>query len=57
MAFGVADYDDSFEAGALAGAGLFLHGFDLEGRIKLADLLEDERVGKKEGVLGLGLSV
>ena len=29
---GVANDDDGFEAGALAGAGLFLDGFDLVGR-------------------------
>ena len=29
VAFAVAYYDDGFEAGALAGTGLFLDGFDL----------------------------
>lgn len=30
MAFGVADDDDGFESGALTGAGLLLHGLDLQ---------------------------
>jgi hypothetical protein len=30
VAFGVTNDDDGLEAGALAGAGLLLHGFDLE---------------------------
>lgn len=37
VAFGVADDDDGFKAGALTGAGLLLHGFDLcgEGGVSL----------------------
>lgn len=30
VAFGVADDDDGFESGALTGAGLLLHGLDLQ---------------------------
>ena len=44
VTFGVADDDDGLEASALAGAGLFLDGFDLEGMFISYDSLKSQFV-------------